>query len=449
MTAGAVVEDEIHVELDPNQAAVADAYLRELARIICLMGARGGGKSADLRAIIIMAHVKKRLQLLYASQSNGNSLDQFNKVVADPVAQEYFLNDPRMEPYSTKPIPTIRWANGGETLFFSLENQKTKRGLHPGLIIVDESQSISKTAWSRIIYPMRIRRGRAPALMLVAGSCPDSDGHWFWQLHQRGLAPNDGGILSFTMDVASSVAFKGPEGRRALAEARANMAAEDFESEFMLKPGGQGDRYFNAANIDACVKAYNHNPADLSEGTLLAYDPALGTKDPAAYAVMDLKGNIILCHSVEKTLTDEGQVEEVIAVAKKYKSLVIVESNSTAYMTYTGAMRKLLPYGLKEIPLPAVSTRAGEAKVLLCKQFAWMLEHHTLRISPECKNLVKQLKSIRDYKSATGVLQIRAPEGEHDDEAFCAVILGEALSKGWRPNLSGGDRNSLSADFLL
>ena len=449
MSAGAVVEDEIHVELDPNQAAVADAYLRELARIICLMGARGGGKSADLRAIIILAHVKKRLQLLYASQSNGNSLDQFNKVVADETAQEYFLSDPRMEPYSTKPIPTIRWANGGETLFFSLENQKTKRGLHPGLIVVDEAQSISKTAWSRIIYPMRIRLGRPPAPMIVAGSCPDSDGHWFWQLHQRGLAANDGGIKSYTMDITSSVAFKGPSGRQALAEARANMAAEDYESEFLLRPGGQGDRYFNGANIDACVAAYNHNPADLTSGTLLAYDPALGTKDPAAYLVCDLKGNIILCHSISKTLTDQGQVEEIIEVAKKYKSLVIVESNSTAYMTYTGAMRKLLPYGLKEIPLRAVSTRAGEAKVLLCKQFAWQLEHRTVRINPECKTLVAQLKIIRDYKSATGLLQIRAPEGQHDDEAFCAVIAGEALARGWRPDLSGGERTSASADFLL
>ena len=445
----AIVEDEIHVYLDPNQAAVADAYLRELARIICLMGARGGGKSADLRAIIILAHAKKPLQLLYASQSNGNSTDQFNKVIADPTAQEYFLNDYRTEPYTTKPIPTIRWANGGETLFFSLENQKTKRGLHPGLIIVDESQSISKTAWSRIIYPMRIRLGRAPAPMIVAGSCPDSDGHWFWQLHQRGLELNDGGIKSFTMDVGSSVAFKGPEGRLALAEARANMALEDYESEFLLKPGGQGDRYFNGANIDACVAAYNHRPGDLEGGTILTYDPALGTKDPAAYLVGDLKGNIILCRSVSKTLTDQGQVEEVIDVAKKYKSLVVVESNSTAYMTYTGAMRKLLPYGLKEIPLRAVSTRAGEAKVLLCKQFAWQLEHRTLRINPECKSLVMQLKSIRDYKSATGVLQIRAPEGQHDDEAFCSVIYGEALAKGWRPDLSGGDRNSVSANFLL
>ena len=444
---GAVVEveDEITVQLDPNQKAVALAYLRGDASITCLMGARGAGKSALLRSIIPLTH-QKLCQLMYASQSNGNSLDQFNKVVANETAQEYFLQDPKVEPYTLKPIPTIRWANGGETLFWSLENQKSKRGLHPDRIMVDEAQSISKTAWSRTIYPMRVRLGRAPAPMLVAGSCPDSDGHWFWQLHQRGLEGNDGGIKSFIMDVNSSVAFKGPEGRRLLLEARANMALEDYESEFLLKPGGQGDRYFRGADIDACVLAYNHNPGDLVAGTILAYDPALGTKDPAAYLVMDLKGNIIICHSVEKTLTDQGQVEEVIAVAKKYKSLVVVESNSTAYMTYTGAMKKLLPHGLKEIPLRAVSTRAGEAKNLLCKQFAWQLEHRIIRIAPTCQTLVVQLKSIRDYKTATGVLQIRAPEGQHDDEAFCAVIAGEALARHWRPNLDGRDMYSVVDD---
>ena len=53
------VTDEIIVQLDPNQARIADAYLRELARIIVLMGARGGGKSADLRAIILFAPLKR------------------------------------------------------------------------------------------------------------------------------------------------------------------------------------------------------------------------------------------------------------------------------------------------------------------------------------------------------------------------------------------------------
>jgi hypothetical protein len=443
------IEDEVRWQLDPNQTAVADGYLRNLARIMCLMGARGGGKSAVLRAIIVMAHIMKRRQFLYASQSNGNSLDQFNKVVTNETAQEYFLRDSHTEPYTTKPIPTIRWANGGETLFWSLENQRSKRGLHPDDLIVDEAQSISKTAWSKIIYPMRIRLGRPAARILIAGSCPDSEGHWFWQHYERGLCENDGGIKSYTMDVNSSVAFKGPNGRLVLAEARANMAVEDYESEFLLKPGGQGDYYFNRQNIDACVAAYNHAPADLANGTILTYDPSLGTKDPAAYAIMDLRGNIILCQSISKTLTDEGQVEEVIEAAKKYKSLVVVESNSTAYMTYTGAMRKLLPYGLKEVPLRAVSTRSGEAKVLLCRQFAWQLEHRTVRINPACKTLVAQLKGIRDYKTAGGMLAIRAPDGQHDDEAFCAVIAGEALAKGWRPNLSGGDGNCVSANFLL
>ena len=291
---------------------------------------------------------------------------------------------------------------------------------------------------------MRVRVGGSHARIIVAGSTPESDGTWFWQLYQRGLAANDGGVKSFTMDTATALAFKGPAGKQMLAEARVNMSAEDFDSEFNLKPGGQGDRYFNGANIDACVAAYREGEVDKSKGTLLCYDPALGTKDPAAYLIGDLKGNIILCNSISKTKSDQGQVEEVINAAREWKSVVVVESNSTAYMTYTGAMRMLLPHGIEEVPLRAVSTRAGEAKALLCKQFAWQLEHKTVRINPACQSLVAQLKSIRDYKSATGMLQIRAPEGQHDDEAFCAVIYGEAIARGWKPYLSGEDRFSVA-----
>ena len=446
------VTDEIIVQLDPNQARIADAYLRELARIIVLMGARGGGKSADLRAIILFAHVKKKLQTIYASQSTGNSLDQFNKITTNPTAQEFFLRDPQTEPFTTKPIPTIRWANGGETLFWSLENQRSKLGAHPGLIVVDESQSISKTAWSRTIFPMRVRFGKAPCPMIVAGTKPNTDGHWFFQLWEEGFIPgNKRGAMSFTIDTDTSVAFKGPEGRRSLEEARANMSLEDYDSEFDMKkrPGGGGDHYFSGAHIDACVKAYSHKPEDLKGGTLLCYDPALGTKDPAAYIIGDLKGNIILSESIDKLKTDTAQVDEVVGAAKEYNSLVVVESNSTAYMTYTGAWRKLLPYGLKEIPLRAVSTKSMEAKILLCKQFRWQLEKIMVRINPACKTLVKQLKCIRDYKSPSGVLQIRAPEGEHDDEAFAAVIYGEAISRGWSPVLDGSSTSSVSANILL
>jgi hypothetical protein len=427
--------DTIRFLLDSTQAMVADWFLRALSQVVCVLGARGAGKSGLIRAIIFMVCISSRKQVLYASQSSGNSLDQFNKLIEDETLQKYLYEGNDKEAFTTKPIPTIRWKCGSETLFWSMGSMEdhVKRGLHPHVIIVDEAQSISETSWSRVLYPMRIRIGGG-AKMLVFGSTPDTDGHWFWRLHQKGLDfPNDAGVKSFVMNTENALAFKGAAGKKVLAEARATMADHDYQSEFGLKPGGQGNHYFNPADIDACVAAYKG--CDVSHGTLMALDPALGSHDPMAYVISDLRGNIFLSHSIDMDMSDTDQVQEVIDMAKKYQSLLVIEANSTAFMTYSGSMKLLLPYGCREIPLRSISTKAQEGKNSLCKQAAWMFEHRQISVNPECKTLVKQLKSLRDYKLPSGVLQIRAPDKDHDDEAFGAIILTEAVAKGWQPDL--------------
>ena len=427
--------DEIRFLLDPMQSEICDWFLRQLSQVVCVLGARGAGKSGLLRAIILMVCISSRKQVLYASQSSGNSLDQFNKLVDDETVKKFLYEGNDKEAFTTKPIPTIRWKNGSETLFWSLEDHVSKRGLHPHVLIADEGQSLSETSWSRVLYPMRVRVGGG-ARLLVFGSTPDTDGHWFWRLHQKGLDfPNDAGVKSFTMNTENALAFKGTAGKKVLAEAKATMADHDFKSEFGLKPGGQGNHYFNPADIDACVAAYDHNSSSLAAGTLMALDPSLGSHDPMAYVIWDLRGNVILSHSIDMEMSDTDQVREVIDMTKKYQSLLVIEANSTAFMTYSGSMKLLLPYGCREIPLRSISTKAGEAKNSLCKQFAWQMEHKQIHFSPECKTLIKQLKSLRDYKLPSGALQIRAPEKEHDDEAFAAIIGAEAFAKGWSPDL--------------
>lgn len=433
--------DQVEFFLDSNQAKVCETFLQQLARIVVILGCRGSGKSGLIRAIILMLALSSKKQVLYFSQSNGNSLDQFQKLVDDDTVKSYLIQSYDREPFTTKPVPTMRFANGSEVLFFSLEDHVSKRGYHPHAIITDESQSISETSWSRVVYPMRVRLGSKPAPILCFGSCPDADNHWFYRLYEEGLTqPNKRGARSFTFDIKNSLAFKGEKGQQLLDEARANMAEDDFLGEFMLRPGGRGDAFFRAADIDACVKAYDPRDVDwkFEKGTILAFDPALGRQDPAAFVVMDLKGNIIASVSIRKTLSDTDQVKELVEAAKKYRSLVVVESNSTAYMTYVGALKQLLPHGVKDVPLRAVSTKSGEAKNVLCKQFAWQIEHKVIHINPECKELVKQLKDIRDYKTPSGQIQLRASGTNHDDEAFSAVIAAEALAKGWSPYLIQG-----------
>ena len=434
-----MLSDTVEFYLDANQAQIADWFLRGLASTICVLGSRGAGKSGLLRSLILMAALSGRKQILYASQSNGNSLDQFTKLVEDETVKRFLLQSPDREPYTTKPIPTIRFLQS-EVLFWSMEDHVSKRGLHPSLVLIDEAQAISRTAFSRTLYPMRSRMGQV-APMIVCGSCPDTDGTWLWKMYERGKSwPNDGGVKSFTMSTENSLAFKTPSGRQLLSEARANMAEDDFLSEYNLVPGGRGESFFRPADVDACIAAYDEKAVDLSKGTIMAYDPALGTSDPCAYAIMDLKGNVVLSHSIPKGTTDTVAVQEVVDVAKKWQSLVVVESNATAWGTYAGSLKLLLPHGVKEVPLRGYSTKAGEAKNILCKQLAWQMEHREMRFNPkECAEMAKQLKSLRDYKTPAGALQIKAPGRDHDDEAFCAVILGEALHRGWSPWLGQQD----------
>ena len=123
------LSDTVEFVLDANQAAIADCYLRDMARIICVLGVRGGGKSALIRALVFMASVSSRKQVLYASQSQGNSNDQFNKLIENAAVRQYLYSGRDMEPYTTKPVPTIRWFNRSETLFWSMQDSQSKRGM--------------------------------------------------------------------------------------------------------------------------------------------------------------------------------------------------------------------------------------------------------------------------------------------------------------------------------
>lgn len=445
----AVLTDEIHFALDANQCSIVEAWLQKLSDLICVMGARGAGKSAVIRAIVIMTSIAAKRQILYASQSSSNSLDQFNKITQDPNAQGFFYAGHDREPFTTKPHPTIRWANGSETIFWSMENDDHKRGMHPHVVIIDEAQSISQYAYDSVLFPMRIRFGKF-ARMIVAGSCPETDGHWWWKLHEDGKTPgNERGAMSFSLTVENSLPFRSPAGKLLVAQAKANSSQKAFECEYLLKPGGRGDTYFKHEDIEEACREYKKLQTDPSKidhprGTILVYDPALGRQDPAAYLIMDLAGNVLLSHSIDKKKRDTEQVQELVDKAKEWKSLVVIESNSTPWMTYAGALKSLLPHGVRDVPLRAISSKSGEGKSILCKQLAWMLEHRQMRINPECKELIKQLKSIRDYKTPSGNLDIRAPEGEHDDEAFCCVIAAEALRKGWSPEFGDGRNAAMS-----
>jgi hypothetical protein len=143
-------------------------------------------------------------------------------------------------------------------------------------------------------------------------------------------------------------------------------------------------------------------------------------------------------------------VAEVVSMAKQHRSLLVVESNATAATTFLGALKHLLPYGVKAIPLRAAGTKAADSKNVLCKQLAWMMENKQVRFCPEFTvNLVKQLKSLRDYKTVQGALQIRAPGNDHDDEAMCMVIAAEALRRGWSPYLGNSAQGGNPAMGLI
>lgn len=433
--------DTIHIQIDQSQADILDWYLRSLSQSQATMGCRGAGKSADIRAILFCAAISSRKQILYASQSTGNSTDQYEKLKTNECVREFLYYGPDREPYTTDPTPRIRFENGSEIIFWSMQEKNTKRGLHPNLIIVDEAQSISQEAWSKVLYPMRVRFGGG-ARILVFGTVPETDGHWWWEYHQKGLEfPNPSGVKSHVMSADKAMSFKGIAGKQLLAEMESTMAKEDFQAEIMLIPGGRGEAFLNAANIDGCVLAYNHNPQSLENGTLMILDPALGKQDPTAYQIWDLTGNCIISHSMPKDIKDTEQIEELVSMAKKWKSLCVVESNSTAYMTYLGSLKLLMPHGVMDIPMRAIATNQGDAKNALYKQFSLFMEQKRIRFNPECKELVRQLKSLRDYKTPSGQLQIKPPGKLHDDEASCALIASEALNRGWKPVLH--DRNPL------
>lgn len=434
--------DEVHFYLDAPQAEVTDWFLRNKSRQMITMGARGSGKSGLIRAIILMAALGSKKQILYASQSNSNSLDQYNKLISDSVVKTFCTPTRYHQPFVKAPHPTITFDNGSTVVFWSLEDDESKRGLHPRLIIVDESQSISHHSWNSILFPMSIRPG-GTCKVLIFGSCPETEEQWAWKLYEKGkIFPNDSDIKSFMFDKDRMLSFRGTKGKQLLAETRATMSAQEFQREFDLIPGGQGvNPYYKPWAIQQAIDSYNYTKVNISNGTLLCFDPSLGTVDPSAYIIGDLQGNIIEGHSFPKGTVDDDMIRELRTKCTQYRSLMVVESNATPRDTYIGLMKKLMPYSCSDIPLRQSGSDVNKSKNDLCDQLGFYIEQKPPKISinPECKVLIAELCSIHDYKSEAGKLQIRAPKGQHDDQASCAWIYCEALRRGWHPVFSNAN----------
>src|SRR5216684_3276975 len=128
--------DEIEFYVDSNQAEILDWFWRDKSQCIATMGVRGAGKSAAIRPLAFSAAISSTKQIIYASQSTSNSDDQFNKMVQNETIQKYLYSGADQEPYTTKPLPLIRFANGSTIEFWSMEDYQSKRGKHPQIIIV-------------------------------------------------------------------------------------------------------------------------------------------------------------------------------------------------------------------------------------------------------------------------------------------------------------------------
>lgn len=426
------VEEVVIQGLVPKQNEILKWFISRQSTVLLVMGARGGGKSALARVLIgVQSQLYPGQDIIYASQSCDNSESQFDQCIKNLFIRSLLRPSSRYgEPFSKQP-PTLHFANGCNCIFWSMERSEGKRGRHVPLVIVDEAQSIGSYDFKDVLSPMSDVPG-GHGMIIVLGSCPIY-GTWYHEYSEIGKKwPNDASIKTFTIMPWESKVFQGPEGQRRLEQKKKQMGEAVFNVEYLLEPRMPGDSYFKNDHVSACIirdenSPYFNGQSSSSSPTILAYDPAIGTVDPAAMAVMNKEGMVLFSFSWPQDADIKTKLDDLKATANRYNSFVVVDTQGNVSMKDQLLMTldDLLPNGVAELPL------MKHIKPAYYDNFAYDLENKLVQFPGAFTELIKQIRHVCCKKNASNYISIEAPRGEHDDECNAVISCRESIRQGF------------------
>ena len=356
-------------------------------------GGRGGGKSENVAACLVILATQQKRRILCIRESQ-NSIDESVKAMLEKWIFEFKLDD-LFDIYKT----TIRCKNGSEFLFMGMRSHtavSVKSITDINITWIEEAEAFSKRSWT-LLRPSVVRT-KEPRIIITFNPLNDDD--IVYETFVKNKPPELSCVKLINPE--DNPFFKGSMLEKQMQSDKERLPADEFEHIWHGKLASTtADSLFRNCDMST-LEGYTYDRADYAK-IVVACDPATTHKDHSnEYGIVvcgktkqgeyhildDFSGNMVplaFCAAVQR------------AQRKWAANLVIVEVNNGGDFIKAS----LIEY---DSTLLVREVRASRDKVQRAMPVANLMELGKLHFAYTLPKLARQMRlmTIKGYKGSLG-----------------------------------------------
>ncbi len=288
--------------------------------------------------------------------------------------------------------------------FLSADNPDNIRGFGFNGLVIDEAASIPVSVWHYVLRPT------ISQTLGWAVFCSTPKGrNWFYDLHTRGMDPDEKDYKSFTFPSQASPYFPAAEWEEAKRTLPADVFRQEYQAEFLEDSAGV------FRNIEACLfPAASAKPLYGTRRIVIGCDVAKHT-DWTVLVAMDTESGRCIAKERFNHLEWPIQKERIVSFCRKYCGRLILDATGVGDPIYDD-LKHQLP-DIEGVKITALS------KTMLIQRLIVALEQQKIAWPVEWDDLTTELRRFEYQIMPSGGIQYGAPAGYHDD---CVIALALA-----------------------
>lgn len=300
---------------------------------------------------------------------------------------------------------TLELPNGSRMMFCSSDNYDALRGNGIHFLVIDECGDVEEKAWTEVLRPcLSDTRGKALFLGTPKGR------NFFYMLYHRGLDPMYPDWESFHAPSSSNPYIPPEEIEAARKELPEDAYAQEYLAEFLEESAGVFRR------IDGIIEG----ELDLDYMPVYGHEYILGWdhakyNDYSVITLIDATARKVVWWDRFNQIDYTYQVKKVVAVAKKFKAFVLMDSTGAGDVVF-----ELLRENYSNCDGYLFN---NTSKKILIETLQLGIQDKAFTM-PNIPVVVSELRQFEYHLSPSRNIIYSAPDGCHDD---CVI----SLALGW------------------
>ena len=383
-------------------------------QILCA-GRRWGKNFTGRNKLIYVATRKPGGHSWYVGPSYAKAREEYDELVSAAAGL--------ITACHTQPYPQITWYNGHRTGFRSLDKPKYLVGAQLDFLWLDEGAHVSGDKFRQALRPMVLdRNGRILITSTFYGF------NWFYDYYQMAIKGTTG-YRAWLFPTWTGPAFTGENDPR-LEQLRSEYPGALWDQEIACIPAAKANAVFRLRDLELCIGGAPAIQPQHGRQYALGWD--IGRLvDPSAWVLLDDQYQIGQTGIRPMRETHEDGARICGKITRMFNASLMVDSTGGGK---GGSSRKDQDSVVEEYRRAVPGLRewvfTTNNKRRLVEYLGLLIERHSLRIPPQCRDLYEQLANY-EYSRSGDQTRYHGPGG-HDDDLVSGLGMAAWMQKvGW------------------